>query len=115
MDITPTNDGYDSDSDALEEVDDDLSGLVESLVQENLEKYYDEIDKHLKGWLKGMENHAGGTFMKLMRKLSDTFDFFEADLYDEMQLEEGDTRVVLRLVCSWTATGRRSPKSLRPT
>lgn len=42
LDITPTNDDYDSDSDALEDDQEEyLSGLVYSLVQENLEKYYD--------------------------------------------------------------------------
>lgn len=86
LDITPTNDGYDSDSDVLDEDPEDyLSGLIESLVQDNLEKYYDEIDKNLKTWLKGMEKYPAATFVKLMKKLSDTFGNFESDLYEEMQ------------------------------
>ena len=62
--------------------------MISSMVEENLEKYYDEIDKKLNGWLRGMEINPTQTFLKLMRGLSNTFDFFEADLYDEIQNED---------------------------
>ena len=58
-------------------------------------------------WLKDMEKSTQKTFINLMQKLSDVFYRFETDLYDELEEEDEDTRVVSELICSWTNTGSK--------